>query len=66
LRWRELGSGSHAELGNLVPDTGSAVQLGEEPPGWRERDPQVAETTRGRVAMRGSGADRPVLVMKAL
>jgi len=66
LRWRELDSGSGVELGNLAPDTGPAVQMGEEPPGWRERDPQVAETTRGRVAMRGSGADRPVLAMKVL
>ena len=32
--------------------------------GWRERDLQVAETTRGRVAMRGTGADRLVLAMK--
>ena len=45
-RWREFGSGSGTERGNLVPDTGPAVQLGEEPPGWRERDLQVAETTR--------------------
>jgi len=33
-------------------------------PGRRERGPQVAETTRGRVAMRGTGADRPVVVVK--
>jgi hypothetical protein len=31
-RWREFGSGSGTERGNLVPDTGPAVQLGEEPP----------------------------------
>lgn len=43
-----------------------AVQLGEQPPGRRERDLQVAETTRGRVAMRGTGADRPVLAVKVL
>ena len=66
LRWRELGSGSGTERGNLAPDTGLAVQLGGKPPGRRERDPQVAETTRGRVAMRGTGADRPVLAVKVL
>lgn len=65
-RWRELGSGSGMKLGNLACDTGPAVQLGATPPGRQERDPQVAGTTRGRVAMRRSGADRPVLVMKAL
>jgi hypothetical protein len=43
-----------------------AVQLGEQPPGRRERDLQVAETTRGRVATRGTGADRPVLAVKVL
>jgi retron-type reverse transcriptase len=65
-RWRELGSGSGTERGNLPPDTGPAVRLGEEPPGRRERDLQVAETTRSRVAMRGTGADRPVVAMKVL
>ena len=66
LRWRELGSGSGTERGNLAPDTGPAVQLGEKPPGRREREPQVAETTRGRVATQGTGADRSVVAMKAL
>jgi retron-type reverse transcriptase len=65
-RWRELGSGSGTERGNLLSDTGPAVQLGEGPPGWRERDLQVAETTRSRVAMRKAGADRLVLAMKVL
>lgn len=31
--------------------------------GRRERDPQAAETVRGRVAMRGAGADRPVVAV---
>jgi len=66
LRWREPGSGSGMERGNLAPDTGPAVQMGEKPPGQAERDLQVAGTTRGRVAMRGTGADRLVLVVKAL
>jgi hypothetical protein len=65
-RWRELGPGSGTERGNLTSDTGPAVQLGAKPPGRRERDPQVAETTRGRVATRGTGADRSVVAMKAL
>jgi hypothetical protein len=43
-----------------------AVHLAFGSPGWRERDPQVAETTRGRVARRGTGADCPVVAMKAL
>jgi hypothetical protein len=64
LRWRELGSGSGTERGNLAPDTGPAVQLGEEPPGRQERGLQVAETTRGRVAMRGTGTDCPVVAVK--
>ena len=46
-RWRELGSGSGAERGNLAPDTGLAVHVTMWSPGWRERDLQVAETTRG-------------------
>jgi hypothetical protein len=45
-RWREFGSGSGTERGNLFPDTGPAVQLIGWSPGWRERDLQVAETTR--------------------
>lgn len=66
LRWRELDSGSGVERGNLASDTVPAVQLGPVPGGRREREPQVAETTRGGVAMRGTGADRPVVVVKVL
>jgi hypothetical protein len=33
-------------------------------PGWRERDLQVAATTRGRVAVRGTGANRLVVAVK--
>ncbi len=48
-RWRELGSGSGAERGNLRPDTVSAVQLGlfsppageSETPKWQK--PRGAE-----------------------
>jgi hypothetical protein len=32
--------------------------------GWREGEPQTAETVRGRVLMRGREADRPVVAMK--
>jgi hypothetical protein len=31
---------------------------------WK-REPQAAETARGRVVMRGTGADRPVVAVKA-
>ena len=34
--------------------------------GSREGGPQVAETARGRVPMRDTGADRLVVAMKAL
>jgi retron-type reverse transcriptase len=64
LRWRELGSGSGAERGNLPSDTGPAVHLTVWSPGRRERDPQAAETVRGRVAMRRAGADRLVVAPK--
>jgi len=48
LRWRELGSGSGAERGNLIPDIGPAVHLTVWSPGRRERDPQAAETDEGQ------------------
>ena len=34
------------------------------PSWWREGDLRVAETTRGRVPMRSTGADHLVVVMK--
>jgi hypothetical protein len=46
-------------VGTCRPDTVAA------PVGWRrEGVPQADETARGRVPMRGTGADRLVLVMK--
>ena len=66
LRWRELGSGSGMERGNLAPDTVRPFNWSEELPGWRERDLQAAETARSRIAMRGTGADRLVLAVKVL
>ena len=49
------------------PDTDSAVHIGlfSHPAGERET-PQAAETARGRVPMRGTGAGRLVVAMKAL
>ena len=35
-------------------------------PWLREGGPQASNTARGRVPMRGTGADRPVVAMKAL
>jgi hypothetical protein len=46
---------------------GQPVEMGGSRTPWRqEGDLRVAETTRGRVPMRGTGADRLVVVMKAL
>jgi len=43
-------------------------QVGRDGPGFwsREGDPQAANTVSGRVPMRGTGADRLVVAMKAL
>jgi len=66
-RWRELVAGAGMEQENLSPryrgsdDTGSVRRVRS-----REGVPQVAETTRGRVPMRGTGADRLVVAVKAL
>ena len=65
LRLRELGSGFGMERGNLTPDTVRPFYWVKSP-GRRERDLQAAETARSRVAIRGTGADRLVLAMKAL
>jgi len=43
------------------PFTGSRLA-----PRSREGGPQAAGTARGRVPMRGTGTDRPVVAMKAL
>ena len=67
LRWRELVAGAGMEQENLSPRyrPGRAHGL-VQPPGRREGGPQAAETARGRVPMRGTGADRPVVAMKVL
>lgn len=36
------------------------------PPGRREGEPQTANTVSGRVPMRGTGTDRPVVAVKVL
>lgn len=61
-RWRELGSGSGTERGNLALDTDLAAGLRS---GRRERDSRAAETARDGVATRGTGADRPVVAAKS-
>lgn len=62
-RWRELGSGSGMERGNLRFDR-AASEMGGGAHWARERDAQAAETVRARVAMRSAGADRPVVAVR--
>ena len=62
-RWRELGSGSGMERGNLRFDR-AASEMGEGAHWVRERDAQAAETVSARVAMRSVGADRPVVAVR--
>lgn len=66
-RWRELVAGAGMEQENLSPRyrfgrSAGVVQLA----GEREGGPQAADTVRGRVPMRGTGAGRFVVAMKAL
>lgn len=65
-RWRELVVGAGMEQENLSSryrsDRGGLVV----PPGRREGGPRPAATGRGRVPIRGTGADRPVVAMTAL
>jgi hypothetical protein len=63
-RWRELGSGSGVERGNLSSRWAAGQWRGV---GLRlvvTRDLQAAETARGSVAMRGTGADRLVVAVR--
>jgi len=65
-RWRELVAGAGMEQENLSsryrrPDDIGEVRRFRS----QEGEPQVAETARGRVPMRGTGADRLVVVVKA-
>jgi hypothetical protein len=66
-RWRELVVGAGMEQENLS----SRYRLGRscglvQSPGRREGDPQAGVTVRGRVPMRGTGADRLVVAMRVL
>ena len=49
----------------LSPPDGNRSKWVSTAPRWREGDPQAARTARGRVPG-GTGADRPVVAMKAL
>jgi hypothetical protein len=66
-RWRELVAGAGMEQENLSPgyrrpdDTGEVRRFRS-----REGGPQAAEIARGRVPMRGTGADRFVVAVMVL
>src|ERR1035437_9256251 len=47
-------------------DTDGQSKGAKSAPWWREGEPQAANTVSGRVPMRGTGAGRPVVVMKVL
>ena len=66
-RWRELvvGAGVEQENLSLRYRLGRLVGL-VQPPGRQEGGPRAAQTARGRVPTRGTGADRLVVAMKAL
>jgi hypothetical protein len=67
FRWRELVAGAGMEQENLSFRYRLGRSLGlVQPPDRREGGPQAAETARGRVPMRGTGAGRLVVAMKAL
>ena len=65
-RWRELVVGAGMEQENLS----SGDRLGEgglgQPPDRRAGGPQTVATVRGRVPIRGTGADRLVVAVRAL
>ena len=63
-RWRELVAGAGMEQENLSSRYRRPV--GVCCPWSREGEPQAADTASGRVPMRGTGADRLVVAMKAL
>ena len=66
-RWRELVAGAGMEQENLSSRYRLGRSLdGRSSPGRREGDPQAANTARGRVPMRGTGAGWLVAAMKAL
>jgi len=65
-RWRELVAGAGMEQENLSPRTDGQQRTGRMWPGWaRKGGPRAVITVSGRVP-RGTGADRLVVVMKAV
>ena len=65
-RWRELVAGAGMEQENLSFRYRRPVEMGEVAPWSREEEPQVADTARGRVPMRSTGADRPIVATMTL
>jgi len=66
LRWRELVAGAGMEQENLSSRYRPGRSLGlVQPSGRQEGGPQAADTASGRVPMRGTGAGRLVVAMKA-
>jgi hypothetical protein len=57
--WLRLWCGTWEPVASNV-----AAEVGQGPERLSKGDPQVAETTRGRVLMRGTGTDRLVVAMK--
>lgn len=65
-RWRELVVGAGMEQENLSSRYRSGRGGLVMPPGRREGGTRPVATGRGRVPIRGTGADRPVVAMRAL
>jgi hypothetical protein len=65
-RWRDLVAGAGTEQENLSSRYRRPVHGQDWARGSREGGPRMAETARGRVPMRDTGADRLVVAMKAL
>jgi hypothetical protein len=65
-RWRELVVGAGMEQENLSSRYRSGRGGLVVPPDRREGGPRPAVTGRGRVPIRGTGADRPVVAVRAL
>jgi hypothetical protein len=65
-RWRELIAGAGMEQENLSSRYRRPVEMGQVGPLVAGGRTPSGGPTEGRVPMRGTGADRPVVVMKAL
>ena len=65
-RWRELVVGAGMEQENLSSRYRSGRGGLIVPPGRREGGPRPAATGRGRVPIRGTGADRLVVAVRVL